>query len=104
MTNGSYVTLVGPTLYGGSELITFGALLSSAGCFIKHKFYSIVGPSYAMVTSLNDAQLPTLSKLLEEGLRPDVDQVVPLDQAKEAHQRLESHHGRGKVVLQVSQQ
>jgi NADPH2:quinone reductase len=34
--------------------------------------------------------------------RPIVDQVLPLERVAEGHRRLDSRHGRGKVVLQVS--
>lgn len=33
--------------------------------------------------------------------RPIIDRVLPLAQVAEAHRRLESRHGRGKIVLQV---
>ena len=36
-------------------------------------------------------------------MRPLVDEVTDLAQVGEAHRRLESGHGRGKVVLRVSE-
>jgi NADPH2:quinone reductase len=46
--------------------------------------------------------LEALSDLVERGLlRPVVDMVLPLDEAARAHRRLDSGHGRGKVVLAV---
>jgi NADPH2:quinone reductase len=48
-------------------------------------------------------RLEELARLLERGqVRPVVDQVLPLEEARRAHERLESRHGRGKVVLQVA--
>lgn len=48
------------------------------------------------------ARLRALSELVEAGgLRPLVDEVLPLEEAAAAHRRLDSGHGRGKVVLQV---
>jgi NADPH:quinone reductase len=35
-------------------------------------------------------------------LRPLVEQVLPLEQVADAHRRLDSGHGRGKVVLAVA--
>ncbi|XXF78207.1 zinc-dependent alcohol dehydrogenase family protein [Myxococcaceae bacterium GXIMD 01537] len=49
-------------------------------------------------------RLEELSRLLERGqVRPLVDAVLPLEKVSEAHRRLDSGHGRGKVVLSVSQ-
>lgn len=47
-------------------------------------------------------RLDSLRALIERGLvRPHVDQVLPLEQVARAHQRLETGHGRGKIVLQI---
>lgn len=46
--------------------------------------------------------LDLLREMVEAGtVRPLVDAVLPLERAAEAHRRLESRHGRGKVILQV---
>jgi NADPH:quinone reductase-like Zn-dependent oxidoreductase len=43
-----------------------------------------------------------ISPLVHEGrLRPNVEAVYPLEQAAEAHERLEQGHVRGKLVLTV---
>ncbi|HEY8486881.1 MAG TPA: zinc-dependent alcohol dehydrogenase family protein [Limnochordales bacterium] len=48
-------------------------------------------------------RLEEMTPLLERGqVRPLIDQVLPLDQVRRAHERLDSGHGRGKVVLQVA--
>jgi NADPH:quinone reductase len=48
------------------------------------------------------ARLDEMSLLLERGhIRPLVDEVLDLGRVNEAHERLESGHGRGKVVLRV---
>jgi NADPH:quinone reductase len=48
-------------------------------------------------------RLEEMTALLERGqVRPVVDSVLPLNQLAEAHRRLDSGHGRGKVVLSVS--
>lgn len=47
-------------------------------------------------------RLRELAALVEQGkLRPLVDAVLPLAQVGEAHRRLDSGHGRGKIVLEV---
>ncbi len=46
--------------------------------------------------------LDQLARLLERGfLDPVVESVLPLERAAEAHRRLETGHGRGKVVLEI---
>jgi NADPH2:quinone reductase len=43
-----------------------------------------------------------MSTLIERGqVRPLVDEVLPLEEVGKAHERLDSGHGRGKVVLTV---
>lgn len=47
-------------------------------------------------------RLAALSALVARGtLRPIIAQVLPLESAAQAHRRLETHHGYGKIVLQV---
>jgi len=49
------------------------------------------------------ARLDEMSLLLERGqMKPLVDEVMDLGRVGEAHDRLDSGHGRGKVVLRVS--
>lgn len=49
------------------------------------------------------ARLESLTELIDRGkLRPIVAQVEPLDGVFDAHRRLDSGHGRGKIVLRVS--
>lgn len=50
------------------------------------------------------ARLDEMSLMLGRGqMRPLVDEVLDLNRVGEAHERLESGHGRGKVVLRVSE-
>jgi NADPH:quinone reductase len=49
-------------------------------------------------------RLEALSRLVDEGkLRPQVREVFPLDQAREALARVASRHARGKIVLRIGQ-
>jgi NADPH2:quinone reductase len=48
------------------------------------------------------ARLDALARLIErKQVVPLVDQVLPLDEVRQAHQRLDAGHGRGKIVLRV---
>ncbi|HEU5383378.1 MAG TPA: zinc-binding dehydrogenase [Ktedonobacteraceae bacterium] len=47
-------------------------------------------------------QLAELTKLVEQGqLTVHLDQVFPFEQAKQAHERLETRHHQGKIVLNM---
>jgi NADPH2:quinone reductase len=46
-----------------------------------------------------------MSTLIERGqVRPLVAEVLPLEEVDKAHERLDSGHGRGKVVLRVAEE
>lgn len=48
------------------------------------------------------ARLEEMRPLFERGQsRPVIDQILPLERISEAHRRLDTGHGRGKVVLRV---
>ncbi len=48
-------------------------------------------------------RLDELARLIERGqMRPLVDQVLDLSEVGKAHERLDSGHGRGKIVLRVA--
>ena len=50
-------------------------------------------------------RLETFDRLVSSGtLRPIIDQVLPLEEAAQAHRQLESGHGQGKIVLVVREQ
>jgi NADPH:quinone reductase len=50
-------------------------------------------------------RLEALNRLVSSGsLRPIIDHVLPLQEAVEAHQLLESGHGPGKIVLAVREE
>jgi NADPH:quinone reductase len=49
------------------------------------------------------ARLETLGRLIDRGqVRPFVDEVLDLSEVGKAHERLDSGHGRGKVVLRAA--
>jgi NADPH2:quinone reductase len=50
------------------------------------------------------ARLDEMTRLIERGqMKPVVDEVLQLNEVGKAHERLESGHGRGKVVLRVAE-
>jgi NADPH:quinone reductase len=69
-----------------------------------------LSPLYTRNITLHGVFLTRERKRLEEMIplferrqvRPVIDCVLPLDRAREAHERLDSGHGRGKIVLQVA--
>ena len=49
-------------------------------------------------------RLEALGRLVDAGtLRPQVEAVLPLDQARQALTRVAGWHTRGKIVLQIGQ-
>jgi NADPH:quinone reductase-like Zn-dependent oxidoreductase len=62
----------------------------------------ISGDSFS--ADVNRARLEAIGRLVDTGkLRPQVEGVLPLAQAREALERVASRHTRGKIVLQVAQ-
>jgi NADPH2:quinone reductase len=57
---------------------------------------------YGVFLTRERARLEEMGTLIERGqVRPLVDEVLPLEEVGKAHERLDSGHGRGKVVLRV---
>jgi NADPH:quinone reductase len=49
------------------------------------------------------ARLEELRVMIDRGqVRPLVAEVLPLEEVGKAHERLDSGHGRGKVILRVA--
>jgi NADPH:quinone reductase len=60
---------------------------------------------YGVFLTRERARLEEMSGLIERGLaRPLVAEVLPLEEVGKAHERLDSGHGRGKVVLRVAEE
>ncbi len=50
-------------------------------------------------------RLEEINRLIERGqMRPVIDQVLDLREVGKAHERLDSGHGRGKIVLRVAEE
>jgi NADPH2:quinone reductase len=59
---------------------------------------------YGVFLTRERARLEELGELIERGqVRPFVAEVLPLGEVGKAHERLDSGHGRGKVVLRVGE-
>jgi NADPH:quinone reductase len=60
---------------------------------------------YGVFLTRERARLEEMSTLIERGqVRPLVAEVLPLEEVGKAHERLDSGHGRGKVVLRVAEE
>ena len=58
---------------------------------------------YGVLLTRERTRLDEMAVLIDRGqMRPLVEEVFPLDQVGKAHERLDSGHGRGKLVLNVS--
>lgn len=57
---------------------------------------------YGIFLAREAERLREMTRLLEQGLmRPLIGEVLPLEEVARAHERLDSGHGTGKVVLRV---
>jgi NADPH2:quinone reductase len=60
---------------------------------------------YGILTTRERKRLDEMTRLIERGqMRPLVDEVLDLNEVGKAHERLESGHGRGKIVLRVAEE
>jgi NADPH:quinone reductase len=60
---------------------------------------------YGIFLTRERKRLKEMTRLIERGqIRPLVDQVLPLNEVGKAHERLDSGHGRGKIVLRVAEE
>jgi NADPH:quinone reductase-like Zn-dependent oxidoreductase len=51
------------------------------------------------------AQLAEIAKMIDSGkLAPIIDRILPLSEARRAHELSQSGHVRGKIVLRVKDQ
>ncbi len=58
---------------------------------------------YGVMLTRERQRLVSLKAVIEQGkIRPLVDRSLPLDGVAEAHRRLDTGHGRGKIVLNVA--
>ncbi|HEX5513980.1 MAG TPA: zinc-dependent alcohol dehydrogenase family protein [Gammaproteobacteria bacterium] len=59
---------------------------------------------YGIFLTRESERLHEMTRLIEQGgMQPLVERVLPLEQVRQAHERLDSGHGTGKIVLRVSE-
>ncbi len=59
---------------------------------------------YGVFLTREQRRLEEMRPLFERGqVQPIIDEILSLDEAEKAHKRLDSGHGRGKIVLRVSE-
>lgn len=60
---------------------------------------------YGVFLTRERARLEEFGRLIERGqVRPPVAEVLPLEEVGKAHERLDSGHGHGKVVLRIAKE
>ena len=60
---------------------------------------------YGVFLTRERKRLEEMTRLIErDQIRPLVDQALPLNEVGKAHERLDSGHGRGKLVLRVAEE
>jgi NADPH:quinone reductase-like Zn-dependent oxidoreductase len=84
----------------GGRLVTYGATLGAAKHVeIRRIFWKQLNVLGSTMGSPSD--FAAMLKLYERGLRPVIDKVFPLEQASDAHIRMESGDQFGKIVLKI---
>ena len=99
-------TIGGDVRERSMRVLTEKGILVSAHSPIPQEITDRYGPAKAVffLVEVNTARLDKIRELFDAGkLRTDVGTVLPLDQAKTAHEMLAgAPHARGKIVLKVS--
>lgn len=79
-----------------------GVLVSILDPFARARGWARLKRGRAVLLSAKGELLTGLARLIDEGrLKPAVERVFPLSEAREAHALIERHHVRGKLVLAV---
>ena len=84
----------------GGRLVTYGSTLGAANQVeIRRIFWKQLNVLGSTMGSPSD--FAAMLKLYEGGLRPIIDKVFPLEQASDAHIRMEAGDQFGKIVLKI---
>jgi NADPH:quinone reductase-like Zn-dependent oxidoreductase len=96
---GVFTTAVGPYAHGGKMVLSKLLFVGSALVWRK-TWYS---RSYNFIMTI-PTQFPSdLEKWIAEGkVRPQIGQVLSLDEAEKAHDLSRSHRAKGKIILKVA--
>jgi len=85
----------------GGRLVTFGATTGSPSAIQVHRIFwkqlSVLGTTMGSPREFREM----VALYGEGGLRPVVDQVLPLARAADAHRRMEQGEQMGKIVLKI---
>jgi len=97
-----YVTIVHPIMQNFDQHGLFlGLLLSIYQGYIKSFTYRPVRYEWALYKP-SQAAFEHITPLIEDSkIKPVIDKILKLEEVKLAHQIIESHHTRGKVVLTI---
>jgi NADPH2:quinone reductase len=58
---------------------------------------------YGVFITRDSKRLEEMRSVFERGLaKPIIDKILPLEEVSKAHERMESHHGIGKIVLRIA--
>ena len=99
LATGGRLALIG-TLGGRKAEIDLGRMLVKRQRIIGSVLRSrSVEEKSAIITAFRDRVLPQLTR----EMLPPIDQVIPLAQAAQAHQRMESSEHLGKIVLRIGE-
>ncbi len=98
-------TIGGETQERSWQLLKRGGILVSLVQPPSEEKAKQAGVHAAMADSQpNGAQLSQIAKLIVSGkLKPTVDRILPLSEARRAHELSEARHARGKIVLRVKE-
>jgi zinc-binding alcohol dehydrogenase/oxidoreductase len=90
-------------LLPGGRLVTFGATSGSGVSMEVRQLYSrqltIFGTTMGSPREFGDF----LTAFASAGLRPAIDRIYPLEEAADAHRRLESREHFGKILLEMGE-
>jgi NADPH:quinone reductase-like Zn-dependent oxidoreductase len=85
----------------GGRLVTYGSTLGAADRVeIRRIFWKQLNVLGSTMGPPSD--FAAMLKLYEDGLRPVIDKVFPLEQASDAHIRMEAGDQFGKIVLKIA--
>ena len=85
----------------GGRLVSYGSTLGAAqNVEIRRVFWKQLNVLGSTMGSPSD--FVAMLKLYESGIRPVIDKVFPLEQAGDAHIRMEAGDQFGKIVLKIS--
>jgi len=85
----------------GGRLVSYGSTLGAAhDVEVRRIFWKQLNVLGSTMGSPSD--FAAMVKLYESGMRPVIDKVFPLEQASDAHIRMEAGDQFGKIVLRIS--